>query len=259
MSNFKPKTIGIMGGLPSVMIYQNLANEITMRRAAALGMPAYGPEILARSFDFAEIKEWRLQGKFEYISDFLMIHALDLIHGGAEIILLANNLLHKNFSGAGDTIPFVDIVDTMAEEVRKTGVKTLGLIGNNESFYKERVASMSGIEIITPKADDLDKIGSIIASGRIKDERDYLRQVCNNLVNDNHVEAVALGCTQMGAVLKANFDPVADFGHTSDSQYKNTMLRTIGSNGIPRIAYWLDSAELHVRKAVELSFSYFTH
>ena len=251
------KTIGIMGGMASVQRYQNLAAEMTSRRLAESGLPDQSPEILSRIFDFTQIDEMRLSKNWEGIAYEIGGHAKALADGKADAILIANNGLHKVIKIMTEIYkietPIINIVDAMADAIKKSDVKKVGLIGNNRDFYKEQIINSTGAEIIVPPDADIQKINSIIKEKKLASSERYLTDVCRKLACADKVDAIAIGCTQMGAVVKANWNPLEWKQFYNEQAYKNTHFSAHMGTGNLKTALLLDSAIIHVRAAVDFA------
>jgi aspartate racemase len=87
--------------------------------------------VLLYSVDFAVIERCIRSQAWEEAAAYLVQRARRLEHGGAEFLLLATNTLHRVASEieAGVRIPFVHIVDVVADAAAATGTSTLGLLG----------------------------------------------------------------------------------------------------------------------------------
>lgn len=113
------KTIGILGGMSAASTqtyYRELCN-LTRLRLGGL----HSPELLIRSLDFARIEALQTKGDWALAGSILNEEAKALERGGAELIILATNTMHK-LAGemmAGVSSPFIHIADATADAIVK--------------------------------------------------------------------------------------------------------------------------------------------
>ncbi len=111
------KTIGILGGMSAAstqLYYRELG---TLPRAAMGGL--HSPELLIRSLDFAVIEALQAEDRWEEAGERLNQEALALERGGAEILGLATNTMHKvaETMMRGVSVPLVHIADATASRI----------------------------------------------------------------------------------------------------------------------------------------------
>jgi aspartate racemase len=87
------KTIGILGGMSaaSTQVYYRVLCEQVRARLGGL----HSPELLIRSLDFAPIEELQMRGEWDAAGAVLNSEARALERGGAELLVLATNTMHK--------------------------------------------------------------------------------------------------------------------------------------------------------------------
>lgn len=87
------KTIGILGGMSaaSTQIYYRTLCDMTRTRLGGL----HSPDLLIRSLDFAPIAALQADGEWKAAGALLNQEAKALQAGGADLILLATNTMHK--------------------------------------------------------------------------------------------------------------------------------------------------------------------
>ena len=92
-----------------------MLNEEVRRRLGGL----HSADCLLRSVDFADIEQLQLAGDWDAVGARLADEAQALVAGGAEIVLLCANTMHKVAPAISSSIdvPFVHIVDTVAEAI----------------------------------------------------------------------------------------------------------------------------------------------
>ena len=202
------KIIGILGGMSaaSTQIYYRELCELTRQRLGGL----HSPELLIRSLDFAGIEELQMQGKWDVAGAVLNDEAKALERGGAEIIVLATNTMHKlaeeMMEGVG--IPMLHIADATAEAIKREGLRSPGLMATaftmEQTFYTDRLTA-AGLTPIIPNDGDRAEVHRIIYEELCKDittkesEAAYVA-IAERLVEDG-ADSLILGCTEVGMLL----------------------------------------------------------
>ena len=216
------KTIGLLGGMSweSTIEYYRLLNQIVKAELGGL----HSAKILMYSFDFEELVQLKHKGDWSKIGRLLAEAAVDLEGGGADCILVATNTMHKVADAimVATSIPLIHIADATAEEIKRQGVQRVGLLGTRftmeESFYKDRLIYQHGLAVQVPNGEERDLVHDVIYDelclGKIRRaSRDRYRQVISNLVNSG-AEAIILGCTEIGLLVKPEDSPVPLFDTT---------------------------------------------
>ena len=216
------KTIGLLGGMSweSTQVYYRLLNETARQRFGGL----HSASILLHSVNFAPIREMMLAGEWERAGAFLAGCAARLEAAGADVLLLATNTMHKVAHQIEEaiTIPFVHIVDPTAAALNKAGIQRVALLGTRytmeQDFYKGRLESRFGMEVLTPNAADMAVVDRIIFEelclGKIEDasRREYIR-IMEALARQG-AQGVILGCTEIGLLVKPEDAPFPVFDTT---------------------------------------------
>ena len=101
-------------------------------------------------------------------------------------------------------------MDAAAEAIKTQGLKKIGLLGTKftmeQDFYKGKLASDHGIEVIVPGQRDQKFINNVIYDelclGEIKDSsRQQLKTIIRKLVREG-AEGVVLGCTELPLLIR---------------------------------------------------------
>ena len=203
------KTIGLIGGMSweSSAEYYRLLNEQVKQRLGGL----HSAECLMYSVDFEEIERFQSEGKWEEAGERLAAVARSLEKGGAELIVLCTNTMHKVISSIEEavSVPVLHIADATAKEIEVNNLHTVGLLGTKytmeQDFYKERIAE-SGIEVLIPEATERVMINQIIFDelclGEINDSSKVKYQKAIQNLIDCGAEGIILGCTEIGLLIK---------------------------------------------------------
>ncbi|WP_238993299.1 aspartate/glutamate racemase family protein [Nocardioides caldifontis] len=213
--------IGLIGGMSweSSAEYYRLLNELVRERLGGL----HSAECLLLSVDFAEVERLQVSGEWERAGELLAAAARDLEAGGAELLLLCTNTMHKvadAVAGAA-SVPLLHLADTTAQAVLGAGVREVGLLGTaftmEQSFYRDRLAG-HGLSVWVPPADDRALVHRVIYEelclGIVREEsRAAYQEVIGRLV-DRGARGVVLGCTEIELLIGQEHSPVPVFPTT---------------------------------------------
>jgi aspartate racemase len=216
------KRIGLLGGMSweSSAEYYRLINEATRDRLGGL----HSADCLLRSVDFADIEELQRDGRWDQAARRLAAEAQALVAGGAELLVLCTNTMHKvaDAIGAAIGVPFVHIADTTAEAVRAAGLGTVGLLATGytmeQDFYVGRLRDVHGLEVLVPDEDDRRIVHAVIYDelcvGVVDDgSREEYRRIMRGLA-DRGAEGILLGCTEIDLLVGRQDAPVPVFDTT---------------------------------------------
>lgn len=199
------KTVGLLGGMSweSTVLYYQLLNEGVRERLGGL----HSAKILMHSVDFAGIERFQVTGQWEAAGEQLADAAAGLEQGGADMILICTNLMHKVAPRieAELSVPLLHIADAAGQAIVRSGLKRVGLLGARytmeEGFYRDRLQEKFGIEVVIPSAAERDRVhevifaelcrGQVTASAR----EDYLKII--ESLRAQGAEGVILGCTEI--------------------------------------------------------------
>jgi amino-acid racemase len=198
------RTIGLLGGMSweSTAIYYRLANELVRDRLGGL----HSARLLMLSVDFAPIEEMQVDGRWDEAGRLLAAEARRLEAGGADLLVLCTNTMHKVADVIQDavSIPLLHLGDATAGAVREAGLTTVGLLATgftmSQDFYRDRLES-HGLTVLVPSTEDQALVHRVIYDelclGIVRDEsRAAYVDVVDRLVRRG-AEGVILGCTEI--------------------------------------------------------------
>ncbi|OFE17289.1 aspartate/glutamate racemase [Humibacillus sp. DSM 29435] len=199
--------------------YYRLANELLRDRLGGL----HSARVLLASVDFAEIEQLQVAEEWEQAGDLLAEVAQSLEAGGAELLVVCTNTMHRVAEQIQDAIgiPLLHLGDTTARAVTAAGLTTVGLLGTaftmEQDFYRDRLAG-HGLTVLVPPADDRAEVHRIIYDelclGQLREpSRQFYREVISRLVEAG-AEGVILGCTEIELLVAAADSPVPVFPTT---------------------------------------------
>src|SRR5438128_2364282 len=123
------RVIGMLGGMSweSSAEYYRLANELVRERLGG----THSARCLLASVDFAEIEALQQCGDWAEAGRQLAALAQGLEAGGAELLVLCTNTMHKvaDEVQAAVSIPLLHLGDVTAQAVAQAGITTVGLLG----------------------------------------------------------------------------------------------------------------------------------
>ncbi len=217
------KTIGLIGGMSweSSLEYYRIINEKVKKELGGL----HSAQSIMYSVDFEPIKNLQHENNWEELTCIMIDAAKRLEKGGADLIVICTNTMHKmaNDVERNINLPLIHIADSTAQAIKAKGLNKIGLLGTKftmeQDFYKERLNEKHGIEVVIPTDDDREIVHKIIYNelcmGDIKDvsKQEYIR-IINHLVK-NGAEGIILGCTEIPLLIKQEDVTVPVFDTTT--------------------------------------------
>ncbi len=215
------KLVGMLGGMSweSSAEYYRLANDLVRERVGGLA----SARLLLHSVDFAEVERLQAQGRWNEAGELLATAAAGLEAGGAELLVLCTNTMHKVADAIerAVSIPLLHIGDVTAEAVRRQGLLRVGLLATGytmeQPFLRERLAG-HGLTVLVPEAPDRAVVHRVIYEelcvGVVSDEsRRAYREIIGRLVAAG-AEGIILGCTEIELLVDQTDSPVPVFPTT---------------------------------------------
>jgi len=203
----------------STQTYYRELCDLTRNRLGGL----HSPELLIRSLDFARIETLQMKGEWNAAGAILNEEAKALERGGADLIVLATNTMHKLASEmmAGVGIPLIHIADATAEAINFAKLSAPGLMATaftmEQSFYVDRLVA-AGLNPVLPNSDDRAETHRIIYEELCKDittgESEAAYVAIANRQVETGADSLILGCTEVGMLLHQDNVPVPVFDTT---------------------------------------------
>jgi aspartate racemase len=114
------------------------------------------------------------------------------------------------------SIPLLDIIDVTAEATTDLGFTRIGLLGTDftmtQPFYRERLTSGYGLEVLVPGADEREDLHRIIFDelvvGVASDASRMAMQRMIERLAERGAQGVILGCTELMLIADPNASPV---------------------------------------------------
>ena len=217
------KTIGLIGGMSweSTVDYYRIINQEVGRRLGGL----HSAKILMYSVDFGELEPLMREGKWDEIGQHMATIAKTLESGGADVILLCTNTVHKvaGWIERAITVPFVHIADATGEAIAGKGLRKVALLGTRYTmegdFYRDRLTEKFGLSVLIPPDEERGIINDVIFNELCKgvlseSSKDRFARIIEKLVTDG-AEGIILGCTEIPMLIKEGDCPVPLLDTTS--------------------------------------------
>ena len=201
--------IGMIGGLgpESTLDYYRLLIETYRNKVN----DESNPEIIIYSMDMNILMKLVSNKQWDNLVEWLVNGIKVLQKGGADFGFISANTPHIVFERVKELspIPLISIVDKTCEYIKKIGIKKVGLLGTSftmESDFYQRICNREDIEIFLPNEKEQDyiqhKLMTEIELGKFLDEtREGLLDIIKKMINDNSIEGVILGCTELPLIL----------------------------------------------------------
>jgi len=217
------RTLGLIGGMTwhSTVDYYRLINEGVQARLGGMRSAA----LILLSVDFGPVEKMQEAGDWTGLGRLMAEAAVRLEAAGAEAVVICANTMHQlaDDIAAAVHIPLIHIADAAAAEVKKKGLKTVGLLGTRytmeRDFYRGRLERNHGLRVLVP-----DEPGRTVVHDVIYNElgrgivRDESRRAYIDIIADleaRGAEGVILGCTEIPLLVKAADSPVPIFDTTA--------------------------------------------
>ena len=216
------RTIGLLGGMSweSTVTYYQLINKGIKSELGGL----HSAEIILSSVDFQIIESCQAQGDWQSAADILTKAALSVQAGGADFLLICTNTMHKVANQIEEEIdiPLLHIADATAQSLVSQGVSRVALLGTQftmeQAFYKGCLIDSYGLDVVVPSSADRAIIHNVIYQelcvGAVLDSsREKYLRVIDKMASQG-VEAVILGCTEIGLLIEQKDTPIPLFDTT---------------------------------------------
>ena len=216
------KTIGLIGGMSaeSTVPYYRIINAEVGRRLGGL----HSARIVLYSVDFHEVEAMQSAGRWDEAGDMLAGCALALQRAGADFLVLCTNTMHKVAPAieAASRLPLLHVADATAEAVLRQGSTRVGLLGTRftmeHDFLRERLRQR-GVETLVPAAPEREIVHRVIydelCRGDVREasRAQYVRIIAG--LAQAGAQAVVLGCTEIGLLVRPQDAPLALFDTAS--------------------------------------------
>ncbi|MEE1926142.1 aspartate/glutamate racemase family protein [Pseudomonas sp. 148P] len=216
------RKIGLIGGMSfeGSAVYYRSINQAINQRLGGL----HSAQVLLHSVDFQAIVDLQKSARWDEAGEHLATVARSLEAAGADCVMICAVTMHLVADAviAATPLPFIHIVDTMAERLKCAGRKQPLLIATRytmeNGFYPERMQG-HGIDVQVPDAEGRERIHKIIfeelSLGIVRDEsRQVLLELIETAKNEG-ADSVIFGCTEICLILDSEGLPLPGFDSTA--------------------------------------------
>ncbi len=209
-----PKHIGIAAVSPegSAFCYRLIG-----RRASEIARAEHRPLVSLHNRPFSSYVEAIHRGEWERVAQLLVESAHALHAAGADFCVLPDNVAHHVLPmvEAQSPLPWLSMIDLVAEAVLATGHQTIGLIGTrlvmSGSTYQTALG-LRGIHLLVPDEHQCDEIDAVIFReaifGRVRPEsRAMIREAVEGL-GKRGCGTLILGCSEANLLMGEASSPL---------------------------------------------------
>lgn len=199
--------IGIVAISPegSALCYRRIASCAAQRADRSRR-----PVVSLHNLPFASYMDALADNDWERIATMLASSARALAAAGADFCVLPDNQFHHavELAQAHSPIPWLSMIDLVAEAVSRDGRTTVGLIGTKHVVFSstyQTILGLRGVKVIAPTERDADRVDRIIFSelvhGRASEDSRRATLESVREMRERGAEGVIVGCTELPLLL----------------------------------------------------------
>lgn len=189
----------------AALCYQAICSE-----GAAVMEPYAHPEISMHSPSFAQYDELMERDDWEGVGELMLDSANKLARSGADFLICPDNTIHRSlpYIESRLPLPWLHIVEVVAEEAASRGFHKLGLMGTRwlvtSNVYPEKL-SVRGLEYVRPSDEARDEMNRIIMEELVhnvfkSESVEYFQGVIEGMQAQG-CDAVILACTEIPLII----------------------------------------------------------
>lgn len=203
------KTLGLIGGISpeSTAIYYRLLNDNARARLGG----KHSAKLLLWSFDLDEIDATYRAADWDRYRAMVAEAGARLKRAGADALMICSNTTHLAAEAvrAATGLPIVHIIDALAAEIEKKGVRKPLLLGTGfvmgGPFYRADLKTRFGVDTLVPDERGQAETNRIIfdelVRGRIEATSRAALLEMIGAARRAGADAVILGCTELSLIL----------------------------------------------------------
>ena len=190
----------------TALCYQSICEQ------AASVMGEYNhPQITIHSFPLADYLRFISSLDWEGVAGLLLESVEKVARAGADFAICPANTAHEafKFMESRSPIPWLHIVEVVAEAAASRGLSRLGILGTKflmEGTVYREVLLNRGIEAVIPEAEHRERLNGLILEELVKgilktSTREYFQVVASALTREG-CDGVVMGCTEIPLILR---------------------------------------------------------
>ncbi|WJD71738.1 aspartate/glutamate racemase family protein [Pseudomonas asiatica] len=216
------RKIGLIGGMSyeGSAVYYRALNQGINRRLGGL----HSAQVLLHSVDFQTIVDKQKAGEWDQAGRQLADVARTLADAGADCVMICAVTMHlvADAVAAATTLPFIHIVDVVADRLKRAGHQKPLLIATRytmeNGFYPDRMAK-HGIDVMVPDSEGRGLVHDIIFNelslGIVHDESRAVLLTLIEKAKSEGADSVIFGCTEICLILKTDTLSLPGFDSTA--------------------------------------------
>lgn len=206
------KLLGFIGGMnwQSTVEYYKTVNTLVNQKLGG----NHSASVIIYSVDFDEILKLEMQNDWNLVKRKMIEISGSLEKAGAKGLVICSNTMHLIAEDLQKVskIPVLNVIDATAEEIKKNGINSVGLLGTKFTmegeFYRDRLENKYQLKVLIPSKNDIEKINNIIynelAYGKINtSSKKEIKRIIEYLILDG-AEGIILGCTELPMLINSN-------------------------------------------------------
>ncbi len=212
-----PRHIGIAALSPEGSAF---CYRLIERRASELTSPEQRPLVTLHNRPFSTYLEALERNDWTAIGQMLVESAKTLARAGADFCVLPDNVAHHalQLAEVGSPIPWLNMIDLVADAVKANGCSTVGIIGTKfvtfGSTYQTALG-LRGMRLLVPDNTDVDDIDAIIFKeavyGRVRAESRKRVIGAIGRMGERGCDALILGCSEASLMMAVDDSPLPIF------------------------------------------------
>ena len=201
------RKLGLIGGIgpeSTVAYYRGIAYCVQEKTGCL-------PNLAIECLSVFDVLRFCTEGDYDGLTEYLLQGFRCLADAGAEFGCLTGITPHIVFDAvaAASPIPIISMVETACERAKAQCYAKIALLGTYPTMsgtFFQTTFSQWGVEVVTPTEEEKRYIG-----GKIETELELAQvlpetqkrfvEIAERLVNEEHVQAIVLGCTELPMIL----------------------------------------------------------
>lgn len=170
------------------------------------------PNLVIESLSVFDVLNYCEKQDYAGLTGYLAEGVQRLAKAGADFACLTGITPHVVFEQlkSQSPIPMVSMVETACERTKALGYNKVALLGTyptmSSSFFQAAFHHKQGIEVVTPNEDEMQYIGEKIEKELelaqvVPETQQQFCKIAERLVNEEHVQAIILGCTELPLIM----------------------------------------------------------